>query len=298
MKRIIVTGAAGLLGQHLVNRLLASNERGSPERDILALDIAENPFDGLEGLEYLRADLTDFKSVEGELRDFQPDYIFNCASYNDVDSADEEKEKAHQVNTLLVTDLVSLGQGRIIQFSSDYVFNGAAGPYFEDDSPDPINYYGKTKLEAETILRKSEANHLIIRSNVLYGTGKNVRKNFVTWLVDSLRSGKEVRIADDQYCNPTYAANLAEAAIEATENGISGILHIAGRDYLSRYDMALGVAGFFDSDTGLIKPVGSDELNQKAKRPLMGGLRIDRAFKLLRTRLLGLEQGLRLMGEV
>jgi dTDP-4-dehydrorhamnose reductase len=147
------------------------------------------------------------------------------------------------------------------------------------------------------ILRKSESNHLIIRSNVLYGAGKNVRNNFVTWLLKSLRSGREVRIADDQYCNPTYAGNLAEAAIEAAENNISGILHIAGRDYLSRYHMALGVTAFFDLDRELIKPVESKDLDQKAKRPLKAGLRIDRALKLLRTRLLGLEQGLRLMGE-
>jgi dTDP-4-dehydrorhamnose reductase len=120
----------------------------------------------------------------------------------------------------------------------------------------------------------------------------------VTWLIENVKSGREVRIANDQYCNPTYAGNLAEAAVEATGNGISGILHIAGRDYLSRYDMALGVAGFFDLDTGLIKPVESKDLNQQAKRPLMGGLRIDRALKLLKTRLIGLDEGLRSMADI
>jgi dTDP-4-dehydrorhamnose reductase len=298
MKRFIVTGAAGLLGQHLVKRLLASDGRSSPDLRILAVDIAENPFDEFDRLEYLRADLTDIKSVETRLRAFRGDHIFNCASYNDVDSAEEEKEKAHRINTLLVKDLLILEEGRIIQFSSDYVFNGAAGPYFEDDSPDPINYYGRTKLEAEKILRGSEANHLIIRSNVLYGIARRIRKNFVTWLVENLRAGKETSIVVDQYCNPTYSGNLAEAAIEAAENKISGILHVAGRDYLSRYDMALGIASYFNLDTDLIKPVDSIDLDQKAKRPLKGGLRIDRALKLLKTRLLGLEQGLRLMSEI
>lgn len=298
MNRIIVTGVAGLLGQHLVRRLLAPKQRISPDRRILAIDIAENPFDEFDGLEYLRADLTEYESVESRLRSFQADYILNCASYNNVDSAEDEKERTHRINTLLVRDLVTLGEGRIIQFSSDYVFNGVDGPYFEDDSPDPICHYGRTKLEAEKILRGSESNHLIIRSNVLYGTAKNIRTNFVTWLVDCLRAGREVRIAVDQYCNPTYAGNLAEAAIEAAENKISGILHVAGRDYLARYDMALGIASFFNLDTDLIRPVNSIDLDQKAKRPLKAGLRIDRALKLLKTRPLGLEQGLRLMGEI
>ena len=294
MKRAIITGAAGLLGQHLV-RCLESSKDLYPELSILSVDKAVNPFKHVADLRYVQADLTKFESLKPIIEDFNPDFIFNCASYNDVDGAEENRKLAEDINAHLVENMLKLSFEKIIHFSSDYVFNGLHGPYSEEDIPDPINYYGQTKYRSERILQESGKNHLIIRSNVLYGTGINIRPNFITWLISSLRRDKRVRIVTDQFSNPTYAGNLARAATEAAQKDLTGILHISGADYLSRYEAALKAAAFFNLNPKLITPIKTVDFEQKARRPLRGGLKIDRAKKLLKTRLLGLDEGLRLM---
>lgn len=294
MKRIIITGAAGLLGQHLTRRL-ESNRNNDPDFSILSIDKAADPFERSPNIRYMQADLTKFDSIKPALEDFNPDLIFNCASFNDVDSTEENKKLTDDINLHLVENLLAVSFEKIIHFSSDYIFDGQHGPYSEEDTPLPINYYGQTKYRSERILIESGGNHLIIRSNVLYGTGKDIRPNFVTWLVGSLRLNERVRIVTDQFGNPTYAGNLAEAAIEAARKDLTGILHIAGDDYLSRHEAALKAAAFFNFNSELITPITTERLCQPARRPLRGGLKIDKAKKLLKTKLLGLDEGLRLM---
>ncbi len=296
MKRVIITGAAGLLGQHLV-RCLEPVNCTEAEISILSIDKAANPFKQSANLRYIQTDLKEFDSIKPALEDFNPDLIFNCASYNDVDGAEENRELADDLNVHLVKNLLAVSFEKIIHFSSDYIFDGQHGPYSEEDTPLPINYYGQTKYRSERILKESGKNHLIIRSNVLYGTGNNIRPNFVTWLIGSLRRNEKVRIVTDQFGNPTYAGNLAEATIEAARMDFTGILHIAGRDYLSRYEAALKAAAFFNLDSEMITPITTEKLSQPARRPLRGGLTIDKAGKLLKTGLLGLDEGLRLMAD-
>ncbi|MEE8418201.1 MAG: SDR family oxidoreductase [candidate division Zixibacteria bacterium] len=296
MKRIIITGAAGLLGQHLI-RCLKSDKNHDSDFSILSIDKAANPFKQSANLRYIQTDLIEFDPLKSAIEDFKPDLIFNCASYNDVDGAEENKKLADDINVHLVENLLELSPKKIIHFSSDYVFNGLHGPYSEEDTPLPINHYGQTKYRSERILTESGGNHLIIRSNVLYGTGTDIRPNFVTWLIGSLRRNERVRIVTDQFGNPTYAGNLAEAAIEAARMDFTGILHIAGKDYLSRYEAALKAAAFFNLDSKMITPIITEKLSQPARRPLRAGLTIDKAGKLLKTGLLGLDEGLRLMAD-
>lgn len=296
MKRFIITGAAGLLGQHLI-RCLESDKNNDPGFSILSIDKAADPFERSANIRYMQADLKEFDSIKPALENFKPDLIVNCASYNDVDGAEENRELAEDLNVHLVENLLKLSSDKIIHFSSDYVFDGQHGPYSEEDTPLPINYYGQTKYRSERILRESGKNHLIIRSNVLYGTGIDIRPNFVTWLVMSLRRNEKVRIVTDQFGNPTYAGNLAEAAIEAIRKDLTGILHIAGKDYLSRHEAALKAAAFFNLNSEMITPITTEKLSQPARRPLRGGLKTDKAKKLLKTRLLGLDEGLSLMAD-
>ncbi len=297
MKRVIITGAAGLLGQHLI-RCFKSVEKRDPDFSILSIDKVVNPFKDPPGVRYIQADLREFDSIKPEIEDYKPDYIFNCASYNNVDGAEENRKLAKNINVQLVENLLKLSFKKIIHFSSDYIFDGLHGPYSEEDTPDPINYYGRTKYRSERILKESGKNHLIIRSNVLYGTGLDIRPNFITWLVTSLRRNKKIRIVTDQFGNPTYAGNLAQAAIEAAGKELTGILHVAGDDYLSRHETALKAAAFFDLDSKLITPIMTEKLSQPAGRPLRGGLKTDKAKRLLETRLLGLDEGLGLMEDL
>lgn len=288
MSNICITGAAGLLGQNLVNLLKL-------EHNILCLDIADNPFDENRNISYLQADLTDFSSVRERIKNHKPDYLFNCAALTDVDRCENEKALADKLNFELVNHLLAVARGRIIHYSSDYVFNGNDGPYAETDPVEPINYYGVTKLHSENILIQSKLDYLIIRTNVLYGRAINTRDNFVTWVIDSLKRGESIKVVDDQFNNPTLAENLAGASVEAALEGIQGLLHIAGDEYLCRYEAASVIADIFGFNHELIARGKTSEISQKAKRPHYGGLKIDKAKNILKTRLLGLTDGIKLI---
>jgi dTDP-4-dehydrorhamnose reductase len=285
MKKVLVTGAAGLLGQHLVKELLKSAE-------VLAIDKNENPFEESEGLRYLQADLIEITKIQDDVTAFAPRIIFNCAAYTDVDGCESNKPLADQLNVGLVENLIKLPHDKFVHFSTDYVFDGQRGPYGESDPVKPLGYYGQTKLRSENILQKSGKPYLIIRSNVLYGHAKNIRPNFLTWLIDNLRQNQKVRLVTDQFNNPISAANLATASIEAASSEITGILHIAGADYFSRYDIGKIVARHFKLNQRLIEPITTYQLQQIAPRPHLGGLKIDKAKRLLKTPLMGLEESL------
>ena len=285
MIRVLVTGAAGLLGQHLVSGLQS-------KCDIIAVDKLPDPFENHHNLHYLQADLTDSHALKRISESINVDWLFNCAAYTDVDGCEKDRRLAETLNVELVRSLLGLRCRRFIHYSTDYVFDGKSGPYSEDDPVKPLGYYGQTKLLSEDVLRESGKPHLIIRSNVLFGTGINTRPNFITWLIDSLRDKQRVRIVTDQYNNPISALNLAEASIEAADLGIDGILHLGGDDYISRYKIALIVARYFKLDETLIEPITSAQLGQTASRPLRGGLKIDKARSLLKTILMGFEEAL------
>ncbi len=288
MKTALVTGACGLLGQYLVNRLKSKYK-------VVAVDIAANVFEKHKNVTFVNRDLTEPGAPAAILPEANPDIIYNCAAYTDVDGCEIDRERAYELNVKLVENLLDAGAKRLVQYSSDHVFNGERGPYKEDDETDPIGYYGETKLQSERIILNTEGKHLIIRTNVLFGSGINIRPNFVTWLMDNMKQGNQVKVVTDQYNNPVHADNLAGASIEAEESGLTGILHLAGDSYLSRFELAVETADFFNFDRNLILPVKSSELEQIARRPLRGGLKIDLAKKLLKSRLLSFKEGLSLL---
>lgn len=288
MKRILITGAAGLLGQYLVDKL-------KDDFIIQAIDIAENPFDDCPNLNYLQNDLSEFDAIKPLIDKFAPELIYNCAGITDVDECERNRELAYNLNVKLVMNLLRLDFKKAIHFSSDYVFNGENGPYSETDNTDPIGYYGETKLISEKILEDSGRDYVIVRTNVLFGSGKNIRHNFIAWLIEILKQGNKLSLVTDQYNNPIHADNLADAVIEIAQSEYCGIIHIGGADYLSRYEIALHTAKHFGLNNKLIKPVTTKELSQTAKRPLKGGLIVERAKKLLKTRLLTFNEALNLL---
>ena len=291
MKRVLITGAAGLMGQHIVARM-------KDYYTILGIDIAENPFISYSNLRYIREDLTRFDRIKSSIDEFAPELVFNCAGMTDVDSCEKDRKLTYDLNVGLVENLLKVKFAKIIHISSDYVFNGENGPYAETEAQSPVDYYGKTKLMSEKILIESDRDYLIIRTNVLFGTGINIRLNYITWLIKNLKQGRKLRIVTDQFNNPIHAGNFTGAAIEAIQSDISGILHIGGADYLSRYEIAIKTAEHFDLNPGLIEATTSRELNQAARRPLKGGVKIDKAKKLLTTRLLPFDEALGLMDDL
>jgi dTDP-4-dehydrorhamnose reductase len=288
MGKVLITGANGLLGQKLCCDF-------STDFQVTAIDLHPQSHVSLPDLSYRSLNLTDKENLFSLIRQHCPDVILNTAAYSDVDGCERWRIIARIMHVDAVENLVSISQEqriKLVQLSTDYVFDGENGPYSEDDPPHPVSYYGETKLEGEKIIQGGDIDFLIVRTNVLYGLGKNVKKNFLLWLLDKLSAGEKIKIVTDQFNNPTLAENLSLCILEMVERNLSGIYHIGGTEYLSRYDFALKVADKFNFDKSLISPVQTIHLAQPAQRPHRGGLKIEKAQKILQTKLLNVEEGL------
>lgn len=216
-------------------------------------------------------DISDAKKVYESLSVFKPDYIINCAAYTDVDGAETEKEKADAVNNIGVQNLadaaLALGS-RIVQISTDYVFDGTKKtPYIEDDIPNPINEYGLSKLRGEESLKNSGASYIILRTSWLYG--KN-GKNFVNTILKLADSNKKIEVVDDQLGSPTYTKDIAYAISEIIikDNSKNEIYHLTNGGVASWYKYAVEIINVFKRKNCEIIPVPSNKFVRPAKRPV------------------------------
>ena len=169
-----------------------------------------------------------------------------------------------------ISEICSTVNSKLIYFSTDAVFDGnKSGKYVELDTPNPMSYYGKTKLEAEKIILQN-SNNLILRTTVIYGW--HTRSRFTNWVLDSLKNKKTVTAFTDQYNTPTLVNDLAQSIFPIIEKDISGLFHASGKTCLNRFEFAKKLATTFDLNENLIIPTKSSEINQIAPRPKIGCL--------------------------
>ena len=237
-----------------------------------------------------KLDITDKENISNVLESFKPDIIINCAAYTNVDGSEINKDLAHQVNVEGLRNLIQLSDINtyLIQISSDYVFDGDSGPYSEDEHTFPVNYYGKTKLEAENILRGTRRKWAIFRPNVIYSSDLFSKSNFFAWVYRYLLKKDSISVVTDQISNPTFNLQIVKAIFQCIIMDFEGILHIGSDDYMSRYEFALDIAKVFGLDSALITKIDTDSLTQKvksyiAKRPLHSGLVVNKIEKELNT---------------
>ena len=189
-QRIMIVGSNGMLGQRLTEYYLLQNNA-----EVYCTSNEDESF--IPNVDYDKIDLADKKSVKKAVTKFFPDVIINAAAYTAVDKCESEKELAWKINVTGVENLIHYAKSvdaKLIHISTDYVFDGENGPYDETKIPNPISYYGRTKLASENALLTSGINYAIVRTNVLYGHAKYGRPDFVKWVVTSLRDGKEINI--------------------------------------------------------------------------------------------------------
>ena len=290
---IMIVGANGLLGQK-VTEFLA---RGTSYHLVLAGRTASPRLQVPES-SYLELDITKKQQVREAVAEHKPTVIINAAAMTNVDTCEKERETAWKINVTGVENIIEAAKrldATVVHVSTDYVFDGKDGPYAEDDRPEPINYYGRSKLASENQLRASGLRYLIARTMVLYGFAVEVKSNFALWLVRNLEERNPVRVVDDQMGNPTLVDDLAHAIISAVELEKKGVYHVAGREIVSRYDFALRLASVFGFDAELISPVKTAALNQPAQRPLKSGLITLRAEVELGYRPSTVDEGLAIL---
>jgi dTDP-4-dehydrorhamnose reductase len=290
MKRIIITGSNGLLGQKIASVFAAETDF-----DILLTSFEKESYITNLKYPYHQLDITKKSDVKSLVHNFRPDVIINAAAFTNVDESENEREYTWRLNVDAVKNLIiasRLTDSKIIHFSTDYIFNGKDGPHFEDSIPDPINYYGRTKLASENALISSGIKHCIIRTMILYGVGQSVKNNFVIWVINQLQNNQIIKVVDDQFGNPTLVDDLALYVLKIVETNRSGIYNICGSENLNRYKFALKIAQVFKFDENLIKTVKTVDLGQTAQRPLKSGLNCFKATSEMGIKLLDAEQGL------
>ena len=268
--RILVTGANGLVGTKVLERLLqdrTDEPLAAYHRTRTNEYLGEVPFWWL--------DTTSANDVERLLDEARPNAIIHAGAFTSVDGAERERDLAWASNaegTAILARACAARGIRLVYLSTEYVFDGMAGPYRETDPINPLGWYAKTKEAGEQAVMATGGRWAIARTTVVYGYAQHVRANFVLWLVGKLRAGERVAIVDDQVGSPTLAENLAEMVLALARSRENGIFNTAGADVVSRLDFSRQVAATFGLDAGLMDPTTTAALGQAAPRPLKAGL--------------------------
>jgi len=284
--RLFVTGASGLLGNKIVE--LTKN------------DYTVIPLHNTNPLHpnSLQLDITNMNETLNLFRKLKPEVVIHTASETNVDKCEIEKDHAWKVNvngTRNIALACSKTEAKLVYISTDYVFDGEKGNYNEQDKPNPINYYGVTKLEGEKQVTQNCQKYFILRTSVLYGWHP-WKQNFATWVINQLKQDKEITVAEDHYNTPTLADNLAEITLEAIQKDLQGLYHASGSERVSRYVFAKQIAKAFNLDPNLIKPIKTNQLTTWiAKRPKDSSLNTQKIQKQLKTKPLNITDGLNRM---
>jgi len=281
--RILITGASGLLG----HAVFQSSKKSGIE---MHGTYHERRVD--ENLTHL--DINNKNQLDEIMKKVSPNIIIHTSALTNVDYCEDHREEAWKINVEGTRNIVEkcseLGI-KMIYISTSYVFDGKMGMYDEEAIPNPINYYGLTKLEGEK-LASSLSSFLIIRTTWIFDCNFD-EKNFAIRFVNNLKNGQTVKVPTDQVGNPTLARNLADAIVELAQNNSIGIYNIAGLNSLSRYEFAVKIADALGLNRKLITSVTSEELAQKASRPKLADLTIDKARReLKKTNLLSLSESI------
>lgn len=296
MKTILVTGSNGLLGQKITEKVLAEGRV-----KLIATSKEANRYPIVEGYKYIEMDILDNARVKEVISTHQPDAIIHTAAMTNVDTSEENKELCYALNVKATQNLVSLCEEYQIHFihlSTDFIFDGINGPYAEEDAPNPLSYYGETKLLAELAVKESNANWAILRTILVYGITKDMsRSNIVLWAKGALEKGLPINAVNDQRRMPTLAEDLADACLLAAENDALGVYHISGKDDMSIVEIVRKVADYWLLDQSLISEISSGNLNQNAKRPGRTGFILDKAIKDLKYHPHSFEDGLKILDE-
>lgn len=279
-KKILVTGSNGLLGQKLTDLVLADGNI-----TLVATSRGGNRHPARERYTYVDLDILHEDRLRTVVAEHRPQVIINTAAMTNVDACEHDPEGCRKLNIDAVATLVALCEEfgiHLIHLSTDFIFDGEAGPYAEDAQPNPLSLYGQSKLDAEQLIQRSAAKWTIIRTILVYGVVADMsRSNIVLWAKGALEKGQPLNVVNDQWRMPTLAEDLACACILAASKGAEGVFHVSGEDLFAIHELVAAVADFWKLDKSLIRQVSSATLSQAAPRPAHTGFVLDKARHVL-----------------
>lgn len=252
-KKILVTGAAGMLGSDVL--------------ELFKVESAKNNFQAT-GITRKECDLTDFRSLHRLLSQICPDVVIHCAAYTNVDGCEGQKEEAFLVNAEVTKNIAetikSIGS-RLFFISTDYVFDGEKNsPYTEDDRASPMSVYGRSKHEGEKAVLELGDEGTVIRTSWLFG---HKGWNFVKAILAKAKFEGKLKVVDDQRGSPTYTVDLAEGISNLVRLGASGIYHLSNSGDCTWFTFAREIVSLAGLEGIETTPITTEDINRPAKRP-------------------------------
>ena len=288
--RIIITGSNGFLGQHLVNFL------SQRQFEVFALSRGPNQNSITQGLKYHSLDLTNNDAVMEAIEVIKPHVIIHNAAMSKPDTCHNFRDECllHNVTaTQYLLDASQIIKPYFLYVSTDFIF-GENGPHSEDTVPQPLNFYGESKLKAEQLVKESSLDYGIMRPVFIYGPCyENMRPTFLHWVKTNLEQGKEIKVVSDQIRTPTFVNDICKGIETMIIKRFIGAIHLAGKDIISPYEMALSVAKELKLNSKLIIPVTSDTFPEPVIRAKRSGLIIDKAKTYLNYHPTSFDEGIK-----
>jgi dTDP-4-dehydrorhamnose reductase len=293
-KKILITGANGLLGQKLIDLYLAH-----PDKKIIATGVGPCRHPEKDRITYFEMDITDRQQVNEVFDRSNPDAVIHTAAMTNVDACESDKAGCDALNVTAVeyiAEACNRCQADLVHISTDFIFDGTEGPLDEEAVPNPLSYYGWSKLKGERIVMEKSQHWAILRTVLVFGVVHDMsRSNIVLWAKGALEKGQDIKVVDDQFRTPTLAEDLAMGCFLAEDQKAEGIFNISGSDFMSIYELVERVADFYKLSKEHLHRSDSSTLNQPAKRPPITGFKVDKAVRELGYKPHTFEEGLAIL---
>lgn len=287
IKKLLITGVSGMLGKSLIyeNNRRNYNIYGIYNRNKLLIS----------NVHTYKIDITNKDEIFDFIKNLKPDYIIHTAAFTDVDLCEKEKDLSYKINVIGTKNIIESCQklnSKFVYISTDYVFDGEKGLYDENDKPNPLNYYGYTKLLGEKIVLDYK-NSIVIRTT-FYGLNPKGNKGGIENLIIKIKNGNKIYASYNTFNSIISINKISELIYEIVEKNFTGIIHIGIDGKISRYDFLLKLSKFFDLDPNLILKIDHDSYyqNKPAKRPKDVSLNINKLKSLLNLKTLNIEEDL------
>jgi len=286
MKKAMAIGIEGMLGHIFLNV-------ASKDYDVVGTYLNPTFKQKFQKFSTEKLDITNKKSVESVVKKHSPDMIVNCAAVTDVDFCEghpQIAEAVHVGGTKFLSEAADAISAKFIHISTDFIFDGRKGNYTEEDLPNPLGVYARTKYEGEKVVSKNA----IIARTCIYGWNIQNKQSLVEWIINKLKKKEYVSLFVDSFFSPIYTGDFSQIILEMFEKNLKGIYHIAGSEKINKYNFGLKVAKVFNLNKEYIKPVKFDSIKRKAKRPKDTSLCCDK-IKKEEVKLKNVEEGLKMM---